>query len=104
MSDWWNALAEDVVEDLKNTGLDFWDRLSADQIPVVRQAARDLTRYVMLSVQEPERRSEHMRTIRHIRGILESEAALTALRARRYIRDAILRTIRKSIEVGISLL
>lgn len=104
MSDEWEALGREVINDLKATGAEFWERLSADQLPIVKQAVRDLTRYVMLAAQKPEERERHLRSIRHIRGTLESEAALAALRARKRIKDAILRTIYKAAQVGLSLL
>ena len=100
----WEKLGKEVLDDLQFTGLAFWDQLREDQIPIVRQAAQDLTKYTMLCVQDPENQAAYQRTIRHIRGTLESEAALASLRAGRRIRDAILRTVQKAAALALSVL
>ena len=97
-------LADDVLEDLKAMGENFWRQISAEQVPIVEKAARGIAKLALLAVAEPDKRGEHMADIMHLRGTIESEAALTAMRANERIRAAIQRVIQKALGAVLAIL
>lgn len=100
----WETFAEEVLKDLQDTGSDFWDEVKEDQVPILKQTAKDLAKYTMLLVKEPEKREQHLMTMKHLQNIVESEAALSALRARNHIKAAINNVLRRVVSMGFSLI
>ena len=100
----WEAFREEVLADLKNDASEFWDRLNDQQRPIVEQAARDLADISLLIIRDPDRRKHNLRTVAHIKGILEGEAAIAQLAAASRIKSSILNIVGKSLNVGLSLL
>lgn len=98
------ALAAEVLDDLKNTGTAFWENLNEVQRPIVEQAARDLARYSLKLITDPANAAQYKEDILFIRSTLESEAALTALQATNRLKEALRRGLTKLVSVGLMML
>ena len=99
-----SAFADEVLLTLRTDAGDMWRELNEDQKPIVRQVARDLAKYTALYVQEPDQRERHAMTLKHLQGILESEAALAQLRVAGRVKDAIAKVARGALELALGLI
>ena len=100
----WKELGEEALEDLKTTSANFWTQIKDDQRPIVVAAVKDLAQLSVQYLREPQNREQLAREIEHVKGTLESHAALVALRARRKAVEAVMRTLTRIAQVGLGLL
>ena len=98
------ALASEVLDDLKATGTAFWEELNEDNRPIVEQAAKDLAKYSLKLITDPANADIYKQDIGFIRSTLESEAALVALQAANRVKEALQRGLAKLVNVGLTLL
>ena len=98
------GLAKEVLADLQASGEAFWDQLSAEQRPIVEQAARDVAKATLKLITDPDNAEVHKETIAFAKSTLASEATLAALRASARLKEAVQGAVKKLILVGIGLL
>ena len=87
------GLGDAVLADIKATGEAFWNDLQEDQKPIVERAARRAAELSALLITDPANADRHKRSLTFVWATLQAEAAVTAFRAEREIRQAIGRNI-----------
>lgn len=86
---------DQVVNDFRDSGGAFVDKLRDDQKPIVADRIARAGELAALMIAEPHRRDEHEQSLRHVLNALQSEAAVTGFRAdnaaRKLLGDAVRR-------------
>ncbi len=97
-------LASEMLDDLKSTGQDFWDKLNDEQRPVIEKAAKDIARAALLLVTDKENADLHKEVMLAAKSTIASETALAALQAEKRLKAALWSGFQKLVGVGLSLL
>jgi hypothetical protein len=91
------SIGDQALAELRATGQAFYAQLTADQIPIVEKATRELAELGVELLLNPERSQDTQKEIAFVQSTLTSEAALTALRAEHQTIDAVRRVFTRAI-------
>lgn len=100
----WEDLASEMLDDLKATGEEFWDKLNAEQRPIIEQASKDIARASLLLVTDRENADLHKEVILAAKSTITSETALAALQAEKKLKASLWAGLQKLVGVGLALL
>lgn len=102
--DRFDELYREVRRELDVELADVLETLTAKRAPVVSQALNDIAYYSvrLLVTTDVVKRAAMTRTLGHVRGILESEAAIIQLDGMRRIRRVVNMVVERGLEVVLS--
>ena len=98
------ALADGILDDLKNTGEAFWDQLNDDQRPIIEAAGKSLAKASLGLITDPDNADIHQELVLAAKLTIGSETALAALDAQERLKSAVQSALKKLVGVGLALL
>jgi hypothetical protein len=90
-----DALVDWILEELKDSGTDFLEKLTEEQIERVKETIVDLVGLGILAAVQKSKRSEHLREIEIVLNTLKADAALAVVNAQNEVGSAVQRIVLK---------
>ena len=90
-----DALMEWVIDELKESGTFFLEKLTDQQLRRVRETVMDLVGLGLLAIIQKDKRAEHLEEIQIVINTLNGDAALAVLNAQNEVKGAFQRVFFK---------
>jgi len=100
----WENLASEMLDDLKATGETFWNKLNAEQRPILEKAVKNIARASLSLITDPGNADVYKEVILAAKGTIMAETELAAMQAEKKLKSALWSGLQRLVGVGLSLL